>query len=60
MTKYDILKLVIAIACIIGEVKCIIKFFQCDFKEPYKREIIYGVSMCCGIGAVVGYLDIEE
>ena len=55
--KKAILYLILIIIVLVGEVKCIIKFFSCDFKESYKAEIIYGVSMATGLGAVVGYMD---
>jgi hypothetical protein len=53
----SIIYLVFIILFLVGEVKCIVKFFQCDFKESYKAEIIYGVSMATGLGCVVGYMD---
>lgn len=55
--KKEIIVIILWALAFIGEVQCIIKFFECDFKESYKAEIIYGVSMCTGIGAVVGYMD---
>jgi len=39
---------------------CIVKFISCDFKESYKAEVVYGVAMVTGLGAVVGYLNIED
>jgi predicted membrane-bound spermidine synthase len=45
---------------IIGEIRCIYQFFTSDFEASYKREIIYGVSACTGIGAVVGYFNIAD
>ena len=48
------------VAVLFGEIKCIYKVFQCDFKAPYKAEIIYGASALTGIGAVVGYFNIED
>lgn len=57
--KY-VIYLIIIIVLVIGEVKCIIKFFQSDFEPSYKRECIYGFSALLGIGAVVGYMDIED
>lgn len=48
------------IAFLVGEIMCIVKFFQCDFEEPYKAEIIYGISIVTGIGGVTGYMDFGE
>lgn len=59
--KTSIAVIVIYVAFIgvilVGEVKCIIKFCSCDFKESYKAEMIYGISMVTGIGAITGYMD---
>lgn len=54
--------LVIAIWAIalIGEIKCIVKFCNSDFEPSYKREAIYGVAMCTGAGAIVGWINIED
>lgn len=43
-----------------GEVMCIVKCIDSDWKPSYKREIIYGVSAAIGVGAVVGYLNIPD
>lgn len=56
MTKL-IINIAIIVALLIGEIKCIVKFCKCDFKESYKAEIIYGVTMCCGLGSVTGWMD---
>jgi len=54
--------LAIWILAIIGEIKCIIKAFNCDWsdKTSYKSEIIYTASACCGLGFIVGWMDIGE
>ena len=57
--KY-IIYIAIFIAAIVGEVKCIINFFNSDFEPSYKRECIYGFSAILGIGAVVGYMDFPD
>lgn len=48
------------IAAIVGEVKCFMKFIDCDFEPSYKAEVIYGVSFITGVGCIVGYLDIKD
>ena len=48
------------IVLVIGEVKCIIKFFNSDFEPSYKREAIYGFSALAGVGCVVGYMDFPD
>jgi len=57
--KY-IIYFAIVIALIVGEIKCIIKFFNSDFEPSYKRECIYGFSAILGIGCIVGYMDFED
>jgi hypothetical protein len=44
----------------IGYVRCVVKFINCDFKEPYKAEIIYGVGTASGLGAIIGWINIED
>lgn len=56
----SIIYIALIIAGITGEVKCIIKFCQCDFKPSYKAEIIYGLGVVTGFGAVIGYMDIKD
>jgi len=45
---------------ITGEVKCIIKAFKCNWEPIGKAEVIYTASACCGLGAIVGYIDIQD
>lgn len=58
--KYSIIMIAIWLLAIVGEVMCIYKFFTSDFEPSYKREIIYGASMCTGLGAIVGYINIPD
>lgn len=44
----------------IGWIKDIVKLTHCDFKEPYKAEIIYGVGVIPFVGAITGWMDIGE
>lgn len=48
------------IAALVGEVKCLIKFIDCDFEPSYKAEVIYGLSLVTGLGCIVGYVDIQD
>lgn len=45
---------------IIGEIKCIMKAINCNWEPIGKAEIIYTASAFTGIGAIVGYIDIED
>ena len=60
MKAHLIISLLISITCIVGEVKCIIKAVNCNWEPIGKAEIFYTVSAATGLGAVVGYLDIED
>ncbi|MBT7930180.1 hypothetical protein HN682_09780 [Candidatus Peregrinibacteria bacterium] len=49
----------IAAAC--GWVMNIYKFAKCDFKAPYKAEIIRGIALpCAPIGAIIGWIHIGD
>lgn len=49
------------VAMISGYFINIYKLIQCDFKAPYKAEVIRGVGVATGIiGCFVGWLDIED
>jgi hypothetical protein len=55
-----ILPFFLVLAMVVGEVKCIIKVFQCNWEPIGKAEILYTVSAVTGLGAIVGYIDIED
>ncbi len=54
------LQMIIVIACLVGEVKCIIKAWNCNWDPVGKAEVIYTAASCCGLGAIVGYINIED
>ena len=60
MKKLAIVYLVLVVLVVVGEVKCIIKAFQCNWEPIGKAEIIYTGSSLTGLGAVVGWIDIED
>jgi hypothetical protein len=41
----------------VGWVMNIVKFVKCDFKAPYKAEIVHGVGLIPVVGAVTGWID---
>jgi hypothetical protein len=53
-------QLVLAAFLLIGEVQCIVKAVRCDWDPIGKAEIIYTASAVSGLGAVVGWLNIED
>lgn len=52
--------ILVVIVGFIGWVKDIIKFIHTDFHAPYKAEIIYGVGISTGAGAIIGWFNIED
>lgn len=57
---FVLIQFVLGILGLIGYVMCIVKLCNCDFRESYKAEVIYGVGVCTGLGAVIGWIDIED
>lgn len=53
-------KFILYLLFLIGEVRCVYQFVDSDFKESYKRELIYGISAATGIGSIVGYFNIPD
>jgi hypothetical protein len=55
-----VIALLIAIGAIVGEVMCIVKAVNCNWEPIGKAEIVYTGAACVGLGAIVGYMDIED
>ena len=45
---------------LIGEVMCVIKAINCNWEPVGKAEIIYTGGVFTGLGAIIGWLDIED
>ncbi len=63
MRKYYIFltfQLLLSLAMIVGEVKCIIKMINCNWEPIGKAEVIYTLGTFTGLGVIVGYLNIED
>lgn len=58
--KLGLIPLVLVILLIIGEIKCIIKAINCNWEPIGKAEIVYTVSSLIGLGAIVGWINIED
>lgn len=43
-----------------GWVKNLIKLTECDFKAPYKAEVLHTVGLFPPIGAVMGWIDVGK
>lgn len=53
--------LLIIIICVGLWIMNIVKFCQCDFKEPYKTEIIRGIGIPVAfVGIIVAPMDLGE
>lgn len=58
--KRLVLSVALIAAIVVGEVRCIYKAVTCNWEPIGKAEIIYTASALCGLGAVVGYFEIED
>ena len=56
----NIIKLIFIILMLIGEVRCIVKVFKCNWNPIGKAEILYTGSALTGLGAFVGYINIKD
>lgn len=43
-----------------GWVKNIIKLSECDFKEPYKAEVVHAIGIIPPVGMIAGWLDLGK
>ena len=50
----------IGVAAVVGEVLCIYKAIRCNWEPVGKAEIVYTGAALVGLGAVVGYMDIQD
>jgi hypothetical protein len=50
----------IILFAVIGEVKCVYKAFTCNWDPIGKAEVMYTAASICGLGAVIGYINIED
>lgn len=50
----------IIITLLIGEIKCVIKMINCNWEPIGKAEAIYTIGTFTGLGAIIGYINIED
>ena len=55
-----IIMIAIGVASVVGEVLCIYKAIRCNWEPVGKAEIVYTGAALVGLGAVVGYMDIQD
>lgn len=60
MKKLIFIWLIMIILLLTGEIKCIIKAINCNWEPIGKAEVIYTTAAFTGLGAIVGWIDIED
>ena len=55
-----VIQLLILVLSLIGEIRCIYKAVQCNWEPIGKAEVIYTAAACTGVGAIVGWIEIED
>lgn len=58
--KKLIFGILIIVLGLIGEVMCIYKAVTCNWEPISKAEIIYSGASVTGLGAIVGWFNIED
>ena len=56
----SLISILIVLAVLIGEVKCIIKMINCNWEPIGKAEVIYTIGTFTGLGSIIGYINIED
>lgn len=54
------LPILLAVLAIFGEIRCIYKMCTCNWEPVGKAEIVYTIGTFTGLGAVIGYIPIED
>ena len=57
-TLVELMVVFVIIFMLFGVVKNIIKLTRCDFKNPYKAEVIHTAGLIPPIGMVTGWLNV--
>jgi hypothetical protein len=55
-----LLPILLGAAAIFGEIRCIYKMCTCNWEPIGKAEIVYTIGTFTGLGAVIGYIPIED
>jgi hypothetical protein len=55
-----VVSILLLILVVVGEIKCIVKAVNCNWEPIGKAEVIYTVGAFTGLGAIIGYIDIED
>ena len=60
MNKFFVVLLVLCVGVFAGWCMNLYKLTQCDFQSPYKCEVIRAIGIVPPVGAVAGWIDIED
>ncbi len=60
MKKLLIIYFILLALGVVGEIRCCYKAITCNWEPIGKAEIVYTGSALTGLGAVVGWFDIED
>ena len=60
MKKVGLITFVVYLALLFGYIRCIYKACTCNWEPIGKAEVIYTIGACTGVGAIIGYIDIED
>jgi hypothetical protein len=56
----SIVAIILVLVLLIGEIKCIYKMVSCNWEPIGKAEVIYTVGTFTGLGAIIGWVNIED
>lgn len=60
MKKLILIPALILILGIVGECMCIYKAIACNWEPVGKAEVVYTAGALTGLGAIIGYINIED
>lgn len=60
MKKLVFIPILILILAIVGEIKCVYKAVTCNWEPVGKAEVVYTAGALTGLGAIIGYINIED
>ena len=52
--------IILVLVLLNGEIKCIYKMVSCNWEPIGKAEVIYTVGTFTGLGAIIGWINIED
>ncbi len=55
-----LVQLLLILFVLVGEIKCVVKAVKCDWNPVGKAEVIYTGAALTGLGAIVGWINIED